>query len=87
MSDEDQHKLDFQKLTAEELKEQIKLLQAARARRRIFFCLFFVWLQLQSFFSGVKMVVFEFSSASPMPLQAALMGVTIAIINAGASLL
>lgn len=80
-SEEDQAKLDFAGLSKDELQEQIALVQSARARRRIAFVALFAWLQGQSFYSGVKLVDFQFSALCGVHVQAALMGALIALIN------
>lgn len=80
-SEEEQIKLDFAGLSADELEQQLKLLQDARSRRRVFYVLLFAFMQGQSFYCGVKLVDFAFSALASVELQAALMGAMIFLIN------
>ncbi len=81
VSDESTRKDMFENLDVEEQNLQLKFISEARFRRRLVFILLFIWKQSCSFYTGVKLVNFQFRGDVSLLFQAATMGSLIIIIN------
>ena len=71
----------FANLNLDEQNQQLDFVQAARFRRTLCFVLLFAWKQSLSFYTGVKLVDFDFGSNVSVLFQASLMGFVIVLIN------